>query len=149
MYLGEIMDLDKLFSIADQVSDLSDDQETKVGALAIPLAGDLSGAANSFVEGNENTDLPRTRPGKYEFMIHAEVNLILHAARYGYSLDKSTVVCTLSPCQNCLRMLYQVGVREIYFRDKHQTYNPVMRDIKITEEKVDQYTKLVLTNHEV
>jgi dCMP deaminase len=142
------MELEELFEQADKIAlDESEDAETKVGAVvALVEEGIIVSAANTFIQGAKN--LPNTRPDKHEFMIHAEANLVFFAAKMGISLNDQTVICTLSPCQNCIRTLFQAGVREIYYRDLYAKHDITMRDIKVTETKHGKYTHMSLTNHE-
>lgn len=123
-------------------SEFSSDSETKVGAAII---GTRLEAANTFVTNAKR--LPSTRPDKYPYIIHAEQNLIFQAAREGISLDGKKVFCTLSPCQACIRAMFQVGIREVYYRDLYNYHNIEMADIKVTETKVGPYTKMVLENY--
>jgi len=155
MYSGEIMEYlhrlhDLFFEATEYANDFSDDTETKVGAVAInPLEEGpffKINAANTFIQGAKG--LPSTRPDKYQYIVHAEANLVNFSARIGASLEEKVVVCTLSPCQNCIRTLFQAGVREIYYKDLHRDHNPVMLDIKVTEEAYGPYTKMILDNYE-
>lgn len=50
--------------------------------------------------------------------IHAEVNAISFAARYGIATDEATLYCTHSPCANCSRSIINAGiVRVVYEND--------------------------------
>jgi dCMP deaminase len=127
-----------LFQEAEESAQSSDDAETKVGV--------MERAANKFVHNAKG--LPTTRPDKYQYMIHAEQNLIFKSAARGLPVEDSIVICTLSPCQNCIRAMFQSGIREIYYKDRYPAHNPDMADIKVTEIKVGPYTKMSLTNYE-
>lgn len=131
---------ERLYEIAENQSD---DAEKKVAA--ITLSRSLH-AWNSFVRGASG--LPNTRPDKYEYIIHAEANLVATAARCGIKLQDEVILCTLSPCQNCIRTMFQAGIREIYYKETYRAHNIEMRDIKVTETKVGEYTRMLLTNHE-
>jgi len=62
---------------------------------------------------------------KYNYCIssHAEVNAIDQAARFGISLDESSLYCTLEPCNWCFKQLIQAGIREVYFEEPYQSLN--------------------------
>jgi deoxycytidylate deaminase len=143
-----MLDLDHLNAImekAQRVADIySDDIERHVGAVTYGASRSLS-ASNTFVDGAKG--LPNTKPNKYEYMIHAEANLVFTAAREGVILKNKIIVCTLSPCQNCIRTMFQAGVREIYYRDLYSAHNPVMKDIKVTEIAHGPYTYMKLENY--
>ena len=49
------------------------------------------------------------------FEIHAELNAILCAAKNGLSTDGCTLYCTLQPCNNCLKMICNTGIKTIYY----------------------------------
>lgn len=124
----------------------SSDAETQVGANVYGWVVDGFSAFNTFVSGAKG--LPNTRPDKYKYIIHAEANLVNWAAKRGFSLEDKIILCTLSPCQNCIRTLFQAGVKTIYYKDRYHAHDPNMEDIKVTEEKVGPYTKMVLNNYE-
>ena len=50
------------------------------------------------------------------FEIHAEMNVISYAARKGIPLEGTTIFCTHSPCNNCIKHLIQAGVKKIVFK---------------------------------
>jgi len=47
-------------------------------------------------------------------MVHAEQNLICNCARHGISMNNCVIVCTMSPCVQCMRFLWQCGITKIY-----------------------------------
>lgn len=53
--------------------------------------------------------------------IHAEQNLIAHAARRGISINGSTVFVTHSPCWKCVPLMIQSGVSEVVYIDEHRS----------------------------
>ena len=50
---------------------------------------------------------------------HAEQNAVIQAARYGVSIDGSTVYCTNQPCVQCAKILINAGVKEIVFENSY------------------------------
>ena len=50
------------------------------------------------------------------FEVHAEMNVISYAAKKGISLENTTLFCTHSPCNNCLKYLIQSGVTNIIYK---------------------------------
>jgi dCMP deaminase len=48
---------------------------------------------------------------------HAEINALVHAARYGYAVDGTTAYITASPCWNCFRALANAGINRIVYRE--------------------------------
>lgn len=121
--------------IAVTIAARSHDAETKVGAV---LVNNASGAIiatgyNGFVRGAPDDVLPNTRPEKYEYILHAEQNLIANSARHGISMENCSLVCTLSPCKHCMRMLLNCGITEVIAKDLYKDFNDIiqMQDIKV------------------
>lgn len=52
--------------------------------------------------------------------VHAEANAIAWAAREGISLKGCDAFCTLSPCINCAKLLINVGIESLFFRDQYR-----------------------------
>ena len=132
-------------SIAESVATRSHDSETKVGAILVKNDTGMVVATghNGFVRGAPDKFLPVTRPEKYKFMVHAEENLIAHCARNGICIDKCSLIITLSPCQKCLRLMWQAGITEVICRDIYRDHTIDLPDINITEEKTEEgYTRL-------
>lgn len=122
--------------IAEAVSVRSQDEETKVGAILVKNdTGMIVGTGhNGFVRGAPDDLLPKVRPEKYKFMVHAEENLVAHCARNGIGIDNCKLIITLSPCQRCLRLMFQAGITEVICRDIYRDHSIDMEDLKITEE---------------
>jgi dCMP deaminase len=125
--------------IASVIAQRSHDAETKVGAV---LVNNGSGAIiatgfNGFVRGADDNALPTTRPQKYEYIVHAEQNLICNSAKHGISMDNCSLVCTLSPCKLCMRMLLNCGITKVIAKDLYKDFNEIleMKDIKVTVQK--------------
>ncbi|MBW1974348.1 MAG: CMP deaminase [Deltaproteobacteria bacterium] len=63
---------------------------------------------------------------KYNFCraSHAEANAIAQAARYGISIQDSTLYTTLAPCYVCLKLLAMAGVKAIYYEQPYESSSP-------------------------
>lgn len=127
--------------IAEVCAKRSHDAETKVGAV---IVNNKSGAImatgfNGFVRGANDSNLPTNRPLKYEFILHAEQNLIANCARHGISMEDCTLVCTMSPCKLCMRMMINCGVTKVVTRELYRDFNDIMSmpDVKVNMEKKD------------
>jgi deoxycytidylate deaminase len=57
--------------------------------------------------------------------IHAEQNLLAHAARRGISIDGGTAVITHSPCGKCCGLLIQAGITDIIFEEKYRLFDEI------------------------
>lgn len=67
--------------------------------------------------------------------IHAEQNLIAHAARRGVSIEGGTVFLTHSPCSKCTSLLVQCGITEIIYDELYRSFDE-------TTELYGRYVKL-------
>ena len=47
--------------------------------------------------------------------VHAEMNAISAAARYGMALDGATVYVTHQPCFTCAKEMIQAGIKSVYY----------------------------------
>ena len=122
--------------VAETIAKKSTDKETKVGAILIntKTGAIMASGYNGFVRHAPDNCIPSTRPDKYPYMIHAEQNLICNCAKHGISMDDCIVVCTLSPCVQCMRFLWQCGIKTIICKDLYKDVNDIknMKDIKIS-----------------
>jgi dCMP deaminase len=121
------------------VSARSHDSETKVGAV---LINNKSGAImatgyNGYVRGAPDHILPSKRPDKYEFILHAEQNMIANCARHGISMDNCMLFCTMSPCKLCMRMMFNCGITKVVAKELYKDFNDIllMPDIRVSMEK--------------
>lgn len=134
---------------AQVVSDNSPDAETKVGSILVSRSTGsvISEGYNGFIRGADDNKLPKTRPDKYEYMIHAEENLICNASRNGVRTEDCFIVQTLSPCVKCARLLYQAGINTVYYRDWYKGSEKVesLGDLKFEYTEVGLYTKITIS----
>lgn len=95
----------------------SHDIQTQCGCVLVKDKTSISTGYNGFVRDIDDNVLPKERPAKYPFMIHAEANAIYNSVRLGRSTLGATAYITGAPCINCIQMLYQCGIHEIKFTD--------------------------------
>lgn len=50
--------------------------------------------------------------------VHAEQNAILSAARFGISVDGSSLYTTIKPCFSCAKAVLQAGVKNLFYREE-------------------------------
>lgn len=133
---------------ASVVAENSPDAETKVGAVLISkkTGSVISEGYNGFVRGAVDEKIPKTRPEKYEYVVHAEENLLTNSCRNGVRTDDCFIVQTISPCIRCARLLYQAGIDTVYFKDYYRGTDEVKRlaDIKLEYTFHDGYTKIII-----
>ena len=59
-------------------------------------------------------------------VIHAEMNAILKAAKSGNAVDGSTLYLSLSPCQNCCKLIIQSGISRVVYLEDYRDISPVI-----------------------
>lgn len=128
--------------IAETVSELSHDDETKVGAILVSnkTGNLLMEGFNGFIRGADDGALPRTRPDKYQYMVHAEENLVASCTRHRVSLEDCIVFCTLSPCIKCCRLLWQAGITNVIIKEKYRDFETVRSSLDLS------FSETLLTN---
>lgn len=120
--------------MCQDLSNISKCAKHKVGALILKNDRIISNGLNGSPKGFTNCcdkfhgiDT-HSEPGKSlhrdwaeKFEIHAEMNAILYANRCGTNLEDSILYCNLEPCYNCLKHAVTVGIKEIYYANKHKS----------------------------
>lgn len=110
------------FEIAKIVAKRSSDPKTKVGAVLVKnrciIGVGYNGEPRKFnYNFNWNTD------EKYKYVIHAELNAIANACSTGANVTGADIYLTLSPCSDCIKLLIQHQIKNIYFLEKYKDYN--------------------------
>lgn len=115
-----VMSWDHYFiQFAELAAKRSPDPDTQHGCVLVsPKNRIISIGYNGPVQGLDDKIVPRTRPDKYNWFVHAEDNAVLFAER---SLEGATAYVTGHPCAACLRRFLQAGiVRIVYGRQFSQ-----------------------------
>jgi dCMP deaminase len=102
--------------IAETVKLKSKDQRTQIGAVIVGEDNEIvSTGYNSFPRGiNDDVQERQERPEKYYWVVHAEMNAILNAARIGVSTKDCTMYLTCGiPCADCARGIINAGITKI------------------------------------
>lgn len=140
--MKRITKLQQLMEHAEIAAKRSHDSETQVGCVLVDSSKHtaLASACNGFVHGVRDHKLPNTRPYKYSYICHSEENLIASCARRGQSTDGHYIVCTMSPCVKCMRLLYQSGIKKVIVKDKYRDFEDLkkMMDLEILEAKTEE-----------
>jgi dCMP deaminase len=92
----------------------SKDPSTQVGAVIVDnrTRKVVSAGYNGFPRNVDDNKIPQTRPEKYFYVVHAELNAILHAER---GLENCTLYVTSFPCAECMKAIVQTGIRKIVY----------------------------------
>lgn len=107
---NERISWDEYFGLMVQVIALrSDDADTKIGSVIVDKNNRvISTGYNGTPRG---TDLPKTRPDKYHFILHSEQNSILFSK---CDLTGCKIyILGMPPCDTCAKMIVQSGITEV------------------------------------
>ncbi|MCD4759380.1 AAA family ATPase [archaeon] len=106
----------------------SKDPNTQVGACIVDHNKKIVGIGyNGFPIGCSDNELPWVREAKninntkYPYVVHAEANAILNSTT---KLNGTKLYVTLFPCNECVKLIIQSGIKEIIFlSDKYRNIN--------------------------
>jgi len=107
-------------NIAEQIKLKSKDESTQIGAVIVGEDNEIiSTGYNSFPRGLDDSKQERQeRPEKYFWMIHAEANSIVNAARIGSSTKNSKIYLTCGvPCSDCAKLIINSGIIEVFCKN--------------------------------
>ena len=110
----------------------------QVGALLVKDKMIISDGYNGTPAGFENVcedENGVTKP----YVLHAEANAISKIAKSGNNSDGATLYVTASPCIECSKLIIQVGIRRVVYRDEYRLTDGVdlLRKAGIEVEKID------------
>jgi dCMP deaminase len=72
--------------------------------------------------------------------IHAEINAIAQAAKHGVSIAGADIYITASPCYHCLKVLINVGIKNIFYFKPYKIHN-IQEMIDIAKVNLIQITE--------
>lgn len=120
------------------ISQRSLDPETKCGTVVVDENNSIiSVGYNSPPRGCVDEEVPLTRPEKYLWMAHSEINAITNAALTGSCLKNSTFYVTGPPCAVCFRSILNTGAKRlVYGTIKAKCCSPEISDDEIVKERM-------------
>ena len=125
--MRNVISWDEMYmKICRAAAERSKDDSTQVGACIVKDKRVLAVGYNGFPSGIKEDEERWTRPLKYTYVVHAEANCLMSAARYGVPVDGATLYSTLQPCANCAKHIVQAGIKEVVYdatippRDEHE-----------------------------
>ena len=117
-------ELDRVFiDITKNIASLSHCTRSKVGAVLVKTGNLISFGYNGTPAGMDNV-CEENNVTKDE-VIHAEMNAILKAAKSGNAVDGSTLYLSLSPCQNCCKLIIQSGIKRVVYLENYRDLSPI------------------------
>lgn len=107
-------------SLAFLVSMRSPDSQTQHGCVIVDKNNRvISTGYNGWVHGANDESMPNLRPKKYLHVIHSEVNAVLSAYQ---NLSGCTAYITGAPCNECLKVMAQSGIKDIVIGDRSHVF---------------------------
>jgi len=112
--------IDYFLGLAKVVSQRSHDLQTQHGCVITDNNHRILGIGyNGFARGLDDGLLPKTRPEKYSWMIHAERNALSNCI---IRPENGIAYVTGQCCNDCVMALWQEGIRTIVMTKDHGTH---------------------------
>lgn len=109
---------DTWFGLMKLIAKRSPDIDTQVGCVIVDRDQRvLAVGYNGLPAGVKHTETRVTRPEKYKWMVHADLNAILSAGRNGVSLIGATMYLPGWPCNECAKAIIQSGITKVCILD--------------------------------
>ena len=99
--------------IANLISQQSYAEDRKVGAIIVKDDNIISFSYNGTPRGTNNDT-------QVHEVLHAEAQAIAKVSRSNQSTLGATLYSTLSPCIDCAKLIYAVGIHRVVFRDNYK-----------------------------
>lgn len=110
---------DYFLGLAKVVSQRSHDIHTQHGCIITDQNNRILGVGyNGFPKGMRDSLLPKSRPEKYDWMIHAERNALSNCV---IRPDNGIAYVTGQCCNDCIMALWQEGITRVVMADRHGT----------------------------
>lgn len=104
--------------VAHEIAQLSYCERKKVGAILVKdkniIAIGYNGTPSGFENCCEIDGVTRKET------IHAELNVVLKCAKSTNSAEGATLYVTMSPCFECSKLIYQSGIRDVYYDEAYR-----------------------------
>lgn len=109
--------------LAFAISQRSNDPHTKHGCLLVDNHNHIIGTGyNALIRGVDEDKFDKTRPAKYKYMIHSEINALANCSSNLWIVPYGArAYVTGRCCNNCLQALWQNNVTSIYMANRQGT----------------------------
>jgi dCMP deaminase len=133
----------------------SKDPNSQVGACIVNSRKRIIGIGyNGFPTGCSDDELPWEREGnylqtKYPYVCHAEMNAITNSSNKA-ELEGATIYVSLFPCNECAKLMVQVGIKEVvYLDDKYPDQDIFVAAKKIFDMAGVKYRRHIPQHREI
>ncbi len=104
--------------MAREWSKLSYCKRKKVGALIVKDRRIISDGYNGTPSGFENICEDEQGATKWH-VLHAEANAISKVAASTQNSEGASLYVTLSPCKECSKLIYQAGIKKVFYAEAY------------------------------
>jgi dCMP deaminase len=105
--------------MAKEWSTLSYCERRQVGALIVKDKMIISDGYNGTPTGFENICEDDEGYTKW-YVLHAEANAISKVASSTQSCEGATLYITMSPCQQCSKLIHQAGIKRLVYHEEYK-----------------------------
>jgi dCMP deaminase len=106
-------------NIAYEISRFSYAERKKVGAILVK-DGSIIGFGYNGTPAGYYTNVCEKDNVTIDEVLHAETNLLSKVCKSTISSEGSILYTTLSPCFECSKMIYQAGIKEVYYSELYR-----------------------------
>ena len=116
--------------VAERFAQLSSAKRLNVGAIVVKDNRIISIGYNGMPSGWDNVCEEEVTTHYVSYtdsqlvtkpeVLHAESNAIAKLARSSESGNEAMMFCTHAPCMQCAKLIYQSGIRELYFKTHYR-----------------------------
>lgn len=106
-------------NIAKEIASLSYCVRKQVGCIIVKNENIISTGFNGTPTGMNNCCENSEDGETLWYVLHAESNAITKLAKSTQNCDNATLYITLSPCQNCAKLILQSGIKRVVMLNKH------------------------------
>ena len=110
--------------MANTWSELSHCHRKQVGAIIVKGGMIISDGFNGTPSGFDNSCEAESGETLW-YVLHAEANAILKVAKSTQNCEGSTLYLTLSPCQDCSKLVVQSGIKKVVFINAYKDLSGV------------------------
>jgi dCMP deaminase len=146
----------RFMELADHIAQWSKDRNSKVGAVIVDDKNPISVGYNGFPRGSDDEKQERhEKPEKYNWVLHAEENAIINAARHGHKVKGCDMYLNWYPCARCAGMVINAGIKRLFVANPPELDHPEkgdnyrIADEKLTESEVEVFLLPITVNRKV
>ena len=115
--------------VANVYAELSTAERLQVGCVIVKDNTIIGIGYNGMPSGWDNvceevkyTDFTGTKVSKSKpEVLHAETNAIAKVSRSNNSTENADLFVTHAPCLECAKLIYQSGIKSVYYRDTYRS----------------------------